>query len=435
LANPETRKPVAYAFGLAVLVAAAGLAAWPIGAGFLSSGELGRAREAASLLSRLHHPLLSPLPAAVPRCAAACLADDPAVPPGALEDAARLANALEALPGGSAEKQRAGQLAGLVRAALAPPVSGDGAAGPRREALALLSAMEADTGARLEQAGEALRSSLPWALGAAVAGLALGLLSLGAAARQTALRRRAEKGSAALLRAADQVRDLVTITDGKGRIEYVNKAVEDVTGYSRDELVGARSPSWLPWYQGVAFLPEMQRTVLSGKPYQAGVLGRRKTGEAFLAEETVTPLAGPEGAPTRILSTARDVTEQRLLEYTLEHRARHDLLTGLPNRRYLLRLLDQVLGPDAPPARSVAVLAVDVDRFTHMNDLLGSATGDLLLVEVAQLLRALTRQGDIVARLGSDEFALVRVDDARPVDGGAAADEVRQTLSGKTISP
>lgn len=394
---------------------------------FRSGDELGRARQATVFLSRLR-PLLASLPPPAPRSAAACLPDDAAAPPGAGEEAARLADALAALPGGPVQEERSGRLAGLVRTAFAPRGSADDPERPRREAEALLAAMGDEAQARLEGAGDSLRASLPWTVGIAAAGMALGFLSLAAAARQARLRRRAEAGSVALTRAAEQVRDLVTIADVKGRIEYVNKAVEDVTGYSRRELVGARSRSWFPWYQGVPFLPDMQRTVLSGRPYRAGVLGRRKTGEAFLAEETVTPLEGPEGAPSGILSTARDVTEQRLLEYMLEHRGRHDLLTGLPNRKHFIRELDEAIGPSAPATRSAAVLAIDVDRFTHVNDLLGSATGDQLLIEVAQQLRALAREGDLVARLGSDEFALVRIDDARRVDAGAVADEIRRHL-------
>ncbi len=407
---------------------AAGLAAGRVGTSFRSGVELGRARDAAVHLSQLR-PLLASLPPPAPRCAAACLPDDAAAPLGAAEQAARLTDALAALPGGPVQEERAGRLAGLVRTAFASPVSaGDDEDGPRRSAEALLAAMGDDALAQLEGAGDSLHASLPWTLGVGGAGLALGLLSLAVAARQARLRRRAEAGSAALARAAEQVRDLVTIADETGRIEFVNKAVEDVTGYSRRELVGTHNRSWLPWYQGVPFLPEMQRMVLSGKPYRAGVLGRRKTGEAFLAEETVVPLAGPKGALGGILSTARDVTEQRLLEYTLEHRGRHDLLTGLPNRRHFLRLLDQALGPDAPPTRSAAVLAIDVDRFTHVNDLLGSTTGDQLLVEVAHQLRDLAREGDLLARLGSDEFALVRIDDARPVDAATVADKIGRDL-------
>ena len=277
------------ALGFAVLLSAAGLAAGPAAASIRSAGELGRAREAAAVLSRLH-ALLSSLPSPPPRCAAACLADGAAAPLGAGEETRRLADALAAVSGQPAEQERAARLGDLIRTALEP-------AGPRGDgAESLLAEMEVEAQARLDRAGRELQSSLPWGLGGGAAGLALGLLSLGAAVRQAGLRRRAEEGKATMWRAAEQVRDLVTVVDGKGRIVYVNPAVEAVTGYSRDDLVGTRSASWFPWYAGVPFLEEMQRTVLSGRPYRGGVPGRRKTGEEFLAEETVTPLTGPGGS-------------------------------------------------------------------------------------------------------------------------------------------
>ena len=426
-------KPAPWIAAAVALACAAALAAGPVVSSVRSAAELGRAREAAEVSSRLR-PLLASLPRPPLRCAAACLTSDDAAPAGAGEEIRRLAGALAALPGEADWRSGTGRLQDLAGSATVEPLPREaGAEDRRREAEALAAGVEAAAQVRQERAAEALRSSLPMALGAGGAGLALGLLSVLAGARRSALRRRDEEGRDGLLRAVEQVRDLVTIADAKGRIQYVNRAVEDVTGYSREELVGTRSRAWLPWYQGVPFLAEMQRTVLSGRPYRAGVLGRRKTGEAFLAEETVTPLAGPAGALQGILSTARDVTEQRLLECTLDHRARHDALTGLPNRRHFLRLLDQALQSPGGGTRSAAVLAVDLDRFTQLNDLIGSAAGDQLLAEVAQRLREVPG-GDLVGRLGGDEFALARVWD-RPVDAAAAADEVRRAVSRARAGP
>ncbi|HET6922100.1 MAG TPA: PAS domain-containing protein, partial [Anaeromyxobacteraceae bacterium] len=243
------RKPGASLLAAAGLASAAGLAAGTLGTGVLSAGDLERAREAAALSSRLR-ALLPSLPSPPPRCAAACLPDDTAAAPGPGDEVRRLAGALAALPGQPGSRQRTARLEDVIRTAMEDPAPRDGGAeGLRREAEILVAGVEEDAQLRMERAGEALRWSLPWALGGGGAALALGLLSLGALARQSALRRRAEEGKAALLRAAEQVRDLVTIADEKGRIQYVNKAVEEVTGYSRRDLVGTRSDSWLPWYR------------------------------------------------------------------------------------------------------------------------------------------------------------------------------------------
>ncbi|HEU4386100.1 MAG TPA: EAL domain-containing protein [Anaeromyxobacteraceae bacterium] len=424
--------PKTWILAAVALAGAAALAARPILASARWSVELGRARDAAELSHRLR-ALLAALPQPPPHCAAACLTSDDAASADAVEEMGRLASALAALPGEPDWRSGTGRLRDLAGSAGRDPSPRDaGAEDRRREAEALAAGVEAAAQVRLVRAGEALRSSLPMALGAGGAGLVLGLFSILAVVRRSSLRRRQEQGRDGLLRAVEQVRDLVTIADGRGRIQYVNKAVEDVTGYSRDELVGTRSRAWLPWYQGVPFLEEMQRTVLAGRPYRGGVLGRRKTGEAFLAEETVTPLSDPTGTLQGILSTARDVTEQRLLECTLDHRAKHDALTGLPNRRHFLHLLDHALHA-AGGERSAVVLVVDLDRFSQLNDLMGSAAGDQLLAQVSQRLRALAGE-DLVGRLGGDEFALARIAD-RSLDVAAVVEEVRRAVSMARAGP
>ena len=113
----------------------------------------------------------------------------------------------------------------------------------------------------------------------------------------------------------------------------------------------------------------------------------------------------------------------------IAERANHDPLTGLPNRQHLVRLVERAIGAAGGAARRAAILFVDLDRFTQLNDLLGSATGDQFLVEVARRLRAVAGERDIVARVGGDEFALVRLDGDRPVEAAAAVEDIRRALS------
>ena len=107
------------------------------------------------------------------------------------------------------------------------------------------------------------------------------------------------------------------------------------------------------------------------------------------------------------VATYEDVSERRAAEARLAHMARHDLLTGLPNRLLFGEHMHRLLG-QAIAARGLGVLCLDLDRFKLVNDTLGHGIGDGVLREVAQRLRGCVRKGDLVARLGGDEFAVVQ---------------------------
>jgi diguanylate cyclase (GGDEF)-like protein len=116
------------------------------------------------------------------------------------------------------------------------------------------------------------------------------------------------------------------------------------------------------------------------------------------------------------IAIARDVTDRKLLERDLRHRALRDGLTGLWNRAAFVAELDRIAANATEPATSFGVLLVDLDNFKEVNDTLGHEAGDQLLVEVARRLEATRRAGDFVARLGGDEFAML-VADVPQADG------------------
>ena len=121
-----------------------------------------------------------------------------------------------------------------------------------------------------------------------------------------------------------------------------------------------------------------------------------------------------------LAALAADLTGRDEVERELGHRAAHDHLTGLPNRVLLHERLGQVLGR-AEPGRAVAVLFLDLDRFKAVNDSLGHAWGDAMLVQTAARLQATARPRDLVARLGGDEFVVVCPDLDDPAEAGAVA--------------
>jgi diguanylate cyclase (GGDEF)-like protein len=134
------------------------------------------------------------------------------------------------------------------------------------------------------------------------------------------------------------------------------------------------------------------------------------------------------GTTLVLAAMAADLTERDEVERLLGHQAAHDHLTGLPNRVLLHERLAQVLDR-AEPGRAVAVLFLDLDRFKAVNDGLGHAWGDVLLVETASRLQAAGRPRDLVARLGGDEFVVVCADLDDPAEAAVVARRMLAAVS------
>ena len=142
-------------------------------------------------------------------------------------------------------------------------------------------------------------------------------------------RQKSEDTLRKLWRAVEQSGDLVIITDRTGMIEYVNPAFEALTGYSREEVMG-RTPQILKsGHQTSEFYKELWQTILSGNVFRDVMVNRKKNGDVFVVEKTITPLRDNEGKITHFISNDRDMTDQRRLETQLHQAQRMDAIGRL----------------------------------------------------------------------------------------------------------
>ena len=233
------------------------------------------------------------------------------------------------------------------------------------------------------------------------------LTSLFGVARDITERMLAEIELRKLSSAVEQTADSVIITNSEGVIEYVNAAFEATTGYTRAEALGKKPDIVKSGKHARDFYEQLWKTLRRGEPFRAVFVNRRKDGEFYHEEKTISPLKNAHGQITHYVSAGKDITARIAAEERLHHLAYHDVLTGLPNRLSLQERLSQSIAEAERQKRLVAVLFIDLDRFKNINDTLGHDIGDQLLVETANRLKSALCRGDTVARPGGDEFAIV----------------------------
>ncbi|MGZ4482561.1 MAG: PAS domain S-box protein, partial [Gaiellales bacterium] len=196
-----------------------------------------------------------------------------------------------------------------------------------------------------------------------------------------------------------------------GRITFCNEYLAELSGWSRDELLGR---SWIDVFTPAEEeeLEMRARTAMQSggviAHYESTLVTRG--GERRLFSWNNTLRRDAEGRVLGSASIGEDITDRRRTEQELQRLAYHDALTGLPNRILFHEHLDVALARAERTGRGAAVLYVDLDDFKLVNDSFGHSAGDELLCEVARRLRTATRSGDVVARQGGDEFLILVAD-------------------------
>ena len=211
----------------------------------------------------------------------------------------------------------------------------------------------------------------------------------------------------------------IIVTDAASNILMVNRAFTTATRYAADEVIGKNPRILSSGEQEPQFYHNMWKSVNETGEWHGEVLNRRKTGEIYTQWLTLAAVYNHAGVVTNYVGTFIDLTARKQTEERLHFLAFYDALTELPNRVLLVDRLDRALMQAKHTGDRVAVMFLDVDRFSVVNETLGHTCGDLLLKEVSKRLRDCVRPHDSVARVGGDEFTIV-------VSGAGHPDEVNK---------
>ena len=232
----------------------------------------------------------------------------------------------------------------------------------------------------------------------------------------------------------DSLGDAVLSTNIHGEVSYLNRVAETMTGWACHDAVGRPLAEVFSVVDGDTrqTIPNPLLNAIE-KNRAVSLTGHsvliRRDGFEYAVEDSAAPIRDECGVVTGAVIVFRDVSALRANARTMEHLARHDQLTDLPNRLLFDARLKDAVVLARRHGKRVALMFLDIDHFKHVNDTLGHAFGDQLLLVVAHRLLASVRASDTVCRQGGDEFLILLSEVERAEDAILSAEKILSLLA------
>src|SRR3984885_536779 len=211
-----------------------------------------------------------------------------------------------------------------------------------------------------------------------------------------------------------------------GRYLLANRSAETILNRPREEVAGLTAAEIFNEREAKLIKARDEAAIRKRRPLTEEHPISTKDGLRLFLTRRVTVL-DEAGEPQYLIKTHEDVTDRRQTESRMAHMAYHDGLTDLPNRAAFLQALTQMIEACSEAEEEFAVLSIDLDGLTEVNDVFGHAIGDKLLIEVAQRMQASAR-GGVVARLSGDAFGLI-IDGKQPIAGMLLAEQLAEIMA------
>ena len=226
----------------------------------------------------------------------------------------------------------------------------------------------------------------------------------------------------------DSTLEGVMVTDADTRILFVNHAFSTITGYSEDEVVGKTPQILGSGRHDREFHRQIWSDIEANGGWQGEIWNRNKAGAEYPEWLSINTVHDPAGGVVNYVGVFADISQIKASQAQLEHLARHDPLTGLPNRTLFQSRLSHAINVAQRHGHGLGLLFMDLDGFKNINDSRGHPVGDELLQGIARRLADNLRAIDTLARLGGDEFVILLEDLEEPQEAAVVAQNVLALL-------